>query len=378
MSWSWSGVKPFGLGSDRELKYTFHFVTKIPVLTADALDLEFRIVSGDPEVEHLSEHRQYTTASVDTPEPRTEEFLVSDVPKDAIVQILVDTVASDASIGAMPLEDGPIQEPTFLRVSDPLDAPLVETFSVKPYNLPVDADPLHGIEYEIETGVVNSDLTLLSPDAPRGRFIAPFGDRLFSLRDFEDRQVIAASADGLVETWAGDDTAYFSLLDAASDPIDDLMGMAHLGPGVAALFRKRSIHRVYETGRVEVPIAVAKWLEQIGTESPFSIRLVDKGIAFLGHDKMVYILTEQGHQAVSPWIHDQLIEKLADADLGLVDSAYNSVTGEYYLGIPIGDSNDIEETWILDVKRMWLLQGQEQPWRRRPGVVGRFGSVSQI
>lgn len=249
-------------------------------------------------------------------------------------------------------------------------------FTVKPANMAEDS--VHGVTYNVPTGAFTDEIELLSEDAPAGRFIFPFGDRLISLRDLNDVQVIASSADGLVRQWAGEDTAYFALLDAASDSLDDLMGAAHLAPGTSALFRKRSIHRVHETGNVEVPIAVVKWIEQLGTESPFSIRLVDRGIAFLGHDKMVYILTEGGPQPVSPWIHDELKEKLADANMELVDSAYNASTGEYFLGIPIGESESIEEVWILDVKKFWLLDGQEQPWRRREMTIGRLAQVSAI
>lgn len=250
-------------------------------------------------------------------------------------------------------------------------------YDVHPFNFN-DGDPEHGISYQLDTGDVESEINLLGGNPPRARIIAPFADRLIALQDGRDAQVLAASADGDVEDWEGVDTFRASLSDTLLDPIDDLMGLAHLAPGVAALFRKRSIFRVAETGNVDLPIVNVKWVDYLGTESPFSIQTVEGGIAFLGHDKLVYILSEQGPRPVSMFVHDEMIEKLSDSALALVDSAYEPVAGEYFLAIPTNGSAFCTEIWIFDVKAYWLSDAQIMPWRKITTNVERLGSITEI
>ena len=252
----------------------------------------------------------------------------------------------------------------------------ISGYTVKPANF--SDDGVHGISYQTPTGVDENVIDLLSPDAPGARIVFPFGDRLIALRNLNDAQAFAASADGDIEKWVGVDTAELALVDTASDPIDDLMGGAQLSAGVAAIFRKRSIGRAVETGNLDLPVAVVKWIEHLGTESPFSIQLVSRGIAFLGHDMMPYILTEGGPQPIGLGLKKDFTERLAGANLELVDSAYDSVLGEYYLALPSFESPNISEVWIFEVNTFWESGGQQQKWRKRAIEMERIAMVSHL
>ena len=114
------------------------------------------------------------------------------------------------------------------------------------------------------------------------------------------------------------------------------------------------------------------WIENLGTNYPFSIRNVLGGVMFLGHDQMPYFLTEQGPRAVGLPIHQEIIEDLT-GDLTLVDSAWDPTFGEYYLGIPVGAATEIDKVWVFDVDR--FLKTQETIWRRKPMDVQRFAAA---
>jgi hypothetical protein len=167
------------------------------------------------------------------------------------------------------------------------------------------------------------------------------------------------------------------LVDTRSDGIDALQGGAVLNSNFLAVFRQRSIMRAFETGNVQQAIGVVTWIENLGTNCPFSIRNVLGGVMFLGHDSMMYFLNEQGPQSVGLPIHQEIIEDLT-GDLSLVDSAWDPTFGEYYLGIPVGPTTEIVKVWVFDVDR--FLKTQETVWRRKPMDVQRFatGGISEV
>jgi hypothetical protein len=238
-------------------------------------------------------------------------------------------------------------------------------------------DPTAGITYGT-SGVAQSTFEPIDP-GPGARYLIHFARRLVALQDLGDRQVFSFSADGLltdfdtIELGAGK----LFLVDTRSDGIDALQGGAVLNSNFLAVFRQRSIMRAFETGNVQQAIGVVTWIENLGTNYPFSIRNVLGGVMFLGHDQMVYFLNEQGPRAVGLPIHQEIIENLT-GDLTLVDSAWDPTFGEYYLGYPVGPATEITRVWVFDVDR--FLQTQEIVWRRKPMDVQRFatGGISEV
>lgn len=195
---------------------------------------------------------------------------------------------------------------------------------------------------------------------PAPSYIFAFGDRMIALRNGGDAQYISASADGIAENWIFDVTlggffgAYANfLVDTRSDPVDPLMAGAPLTNDIAAIFRERSIMRAFESGNVQVPIGVQHWVEELGTLSPWSVQAIKGGVMFLGHDRMVYLLTESGPIPVGESLHLDLLE--ATFDPGLVEAFYDNELGEYWLGVPIS-SSAITRFYIFDVKKFELEQ----------------------
>lgn len=247
--------------------------------------------------------------------------------------------------------------------------------SVHGHNKAVNLDEPAGVTYET-TGAIVSVFEPIDP-GPGGRFLTFFARRLVVLRNFGDSQSLAWSRDGLLEEFTGSGSGEIILVESRSDPVDDLMGTAVLSSNFMALFRRRSIMRVFETGNPELALGAVSWIENLGTNYPFSIRNVRGGVIFLGHDQMVYFLTEGGPVAIGLPIHQDLIETLT-GDLSLVDSGWDPTFGEYYLGIPEGAATTITLAWIFDVDR--FLDQQEIVWRKRPMTVQRFAAfgVSEV
>lgn len=241
-------------------------------------------------------------------------------------------------------------------------------------NQAINMDTLPGLSYSSVSGSPQSTLTAIDP-GPSARYIIHFARRIIALQDMGDRQVFSFSADGLltdfttIELGAGQ----LFLVDTRSDAIDALQGGAVLNSNFLAVFRQRSIMRAFESGNAQQAIGVVSWIENLGTNAPFSIRNVLGGTMFLGHDNMVYFLTEQGPRAVGLPIHQEIIEDLT-GDLDLVDSAWDPTFGEYYLGIPVGPTATvIDKVWVFDVDR--FLKTQETVWRRKPMDVQRFATA---
>jgi hypothetical protein len=242
-------------------------------------------------------------------------------------------------------------------------------------NKAVQGDPTAGVTYET-SGVAQSTFEPIVP-GPGARYLVHFARRLIALQDLGDRQVFSFSVDGILTDFDGAGSGNLPLVDTRSDGIDALQGGAVLNSNFLAVFRQRSINRAFETGNIDIAVGVVTWIEDLGTNFPFSIRNVLGGVMFLGHDSMVYFLTEQGPRAVGLPIHQEIIEDLT-GDLSLVDSGYDPTYAEYYLGYPVGAATEIDKVWVFDVDR-WL-RNQETVWRRKPMDVQRFatGGISEV
>jgi hypothetical protein len=249
----------------------------------------------------------------------------------------------------------------------------IASIEVHGNNVAVNMDTVPGLSYSSVSGSPQSTLTPIDP-GPSARYIVHFARRIIALQDMGDRQVFSFSADGIltdfttIELGAGQ----LFLVDTRSDAIDALQGGAVLNSNFLAVFRQRSIMRAFESGNAQQAIGVVSWIENLGTNCPFSIRNVLGGVMFLGHDNMVYFLNEQGPRAVGLPILQDIIEELT-GDLTLVDSAWDPTFGEYYLGLPVGPATEIDKVWVFDVDR--FLKTQETVWRRKPMDVQRFATA---
>lgn len=247
------------------------------------------------------------------------------------------------------------------------------SFDVHGYNLPTDGDANHGIEYEAETGrtITLEPIT----DAPEATWIESFGDRIIALQDGGDTQKFSASADGTHDNWTTLDSMESVLVDTRNDPIDDLQCAGPLSSNVLAVLRSRSIMKAFETGNYDLAVGVVHWIEGIGTESPHSLSITPAGLAFLGHDYMVYLLTEGGLNPIGQAIQQDIVEVLTD-NLHRVDSIYDPVYQEYWLGIPEDGSNYCTITYIFDIGAFITSGGQVRRWRTRVQNVQRYAVVS--
>ena len=246
--------------------------------------------------------------------------------------------------------------------------------SLHGHNKTTDGDLYSGVSYVVETDTYDPTLERLG-DAPSGTFVLPFGDRLLALQADGDPQAVAWSADGDIEDWTGGDSNVSALLDTRADGIDALMAASTLGGQTGALFRQRSIMRFFETGNTALAVGFVHRIDNLGTESPFSVQDVPGGAIFLGHDLQVYYITESSLTSIGGPIHKELVENVTD-HLDKVDSAYDTAFGEYYLGVPIGGATTISKVWIFDFQR--FRERQEIVWRSRSMTIERFGTASVI
>lgn len=241
------------------------------------------------------------------------------------------------------------------------------------HSYPYDDEP--GISFDYE-GNLLLFFEVISPDAPGGRYIFSFADRLVALQDGGDPQSLAWSASGRIRDWIGVGSGQIFLVDARADAVDDLMCGAPLGSNIAVIIRKRSIMRLFPTGNPLQALGATYWVEDIGTESPFSLQVVPGGVLFLGHNKMVYFFSEQqGLVPVGIPIHEEFKKRLRREVLHLVDSVYNQ-KGEYILGIPEDGSPVVTALWMLDFRR--FADREEPAWVRKPQRVQRLGISSVI
>ena len=248
-------------------------------------------------------------------------------------------------------------------------------FEVHGHNKVTNLDATAGVTYET-TGAAITVFVPIDP-GPKAKYLVHFARRLIAMQDIGDSQIFSFSRDGILTDFDGTGSGRLPLISSRSDAIDELQGGAVLSSNFLAVFRKRSIMRAFETGNVQLAIGVVDWIENLGTNYPFSIRNVRGGVMFLGHDNMMYFLTERGATAVGLPIHQDLIENLT-GDLGLVDSGYDPTFADYYLGYPVAAATTITRVWVFDVDR--YLLDQAMIWRRKPLAIQRFAAhgISEV
>lgn len=216
--------------------------------------------------------------------------------------------------------------------------------------------------------------TVLSASSPTARTIFSFGDRLLAVQADQDPQAMAWSADGVITDWTSVGSGVDSYLDTYGDALDELVCGSGLGYNTAALFRKRSIMRVFETGNLAHAIGTVPAIRGVGTEAPFSISSIGSyGILFLGSDWMVYVLTPQFELVP---VGMPIVEELKNSgtvNRDLITSAYDWNTREWYLAVganhPAHGNNAV---YILDVGA--LLDYKEIRWRSRAISTYALGS----
>lgn len=251
----------------------------------------------------------------------------------------------------------------------------VYAVDVHGYNLPTDGDANHGIEYDAQTGKTITLEPILN--APEATWIESFGDRIIALQDAGDSQAFNASADATHDDWTGGDSVQSILVDTRNDPIDDLQCAGPLASNILAVIRSRSIMKSFESGNFDLAVGVVHWLEGTGTESPHSLAITPVGLAFLGHDYMVYLLNEGGLIPIGQAIQQEIIESLT-SNLHRVDGIYDPIFGEYFLGIPEDGSDYITTTYVFDVGQFIETRGQVVRWRTRVQNVQRYAVVSSV
>lgn len=202
------------------------------------------------------------------------------------------------------------------------------------FNKATDDDAEEGVTYST-TGEIKNELSVFkySDGTPvKARALGVFADRLILVGVGGDKQTVGCSVSGNprdLEGIGSDETPLQSL----SDPIDEVMMFEQLGSNLGALFRRRSIWRVVPTGDPVAPLAYFPWIEKLGTDSPHTVEVVPGGIMFLGHDKQVYFLTENGPQPVGDSIQDELIRTIDDNNLALIEGKYDPWSQDYILTV---------------------------------------------
>jgi hypothetical protein len=246
-------------------------------------------------------------------------------------------------------------------------------------NSKADGDAHWGVEYS-DAATSTTEVDRLSLDAPSATFLLPFGDRLLALRDHRDPQVISWSVDGDIEDWIGIGSGQSFLIDTRADPVDELMAGAVIGQNVAAVFRRRSIMRAFETGNVDQAIGFIQWIDYLGTDAPHAVQGAQGGAIFLGHDRMVYYLTVQGPIAIGKPVQ-KVFKALSDDRLEWVQARYNPKTGEYSIGMPFADATKATEIWIFELHT--FIEEKKIVWRKRnvisecSAIVSATSSVSE-
>jgi hypothetical protein len=248
------------------------------------------------------------------------------------------------------------------------------TVAVKGYNKAVDANPFSGVEYQTEGDLITV-FELISVDAPKASYLLPFAERVLALRNGDDPQVLSWTIRGGITDWIGVGSGQIFPIDTRADPVDELMAAAVIGQNIGALFRRRSIMRILETGNVLQAVGVVHWIDYMGTDAPHSVRGVEQGAIFLGHDRIVYYLTLGGLQPIGIPVRERF-EELPEDRLSWVDSAYNPLTREYIIGMPFGHPTHATELWIFELGS--FITEQAVRWRKLGIETERLGVVSDI
>ena len=245
------------------------------------------------------------------------------------------------------------------------------TSSVKPCRITGAEDSFAGVEYY--TVATSGDLLTVGTDSPHAKYIFPFGDRLCALQDNSDltdgTQTFAFSTSGIAHSddnsaWTGDGSGLLVLQDTQGDPVNELMAGVALGHEIAAVFRRRSIMRAYRTGKAAQAIGIGSWFENIGTDSPHSVRPVRGGCMFLGSDLMAYLLTASGELLpVGAPIHDTLFENLT-SNFSIVYSEYDPIFEDYTLAIPVDGGSLLTKGYVFSLKEFFDNKGK-LVWRKK-------------
>jgi hypothetical protein len=215
------------------------------------------------------------------------------------------------------------------------------------------------------------------PDKLVARYIWTLADRIIALQVDNDPQKIAWSIRGaklgsvLDFSGIGSNEAIIRS-QQKEEPVDDLMALPKMTSDVGALIRKRSIMRAVPTGQVEPAIAFYRWIEDLGTDSPFSAVSVPGGVLFLGYDHMVYYLTEGGALPVGQVIQDELRLNLG-SNLDIIEGMYDPFAGTFTLAVPSKSGTSTSIGWILDFTR--LKEHNEVVWQRHTRQIDRIVSV---
>jgi len=232
------------------------------------------------------------------------------------------------------------------------------------YNNATDGDPFPGCTYEFWTVPVTT-FGLLSNDAPSASYVFPFEDRLIALGGNDNPQRIAWSVDGDLFNWTNFDggAGSLSVLDAVTDPVDPMIAGGKVTDNVAAVFRKRSILRLTESGNILFAINVQDWVQNQGCESPLSVTQVPGGLFFVRHDLMPCILTPQGVQPMGASIWEELKQSQI-LNKEVIVAAYDTALNELYVGYPYNNAGNATTFWVFD-NAHWEAT-QQARWRRGP------------
>ncbi|KKK73297.1 hypothetical protein LCGC14_2895240, partial [marine sediment metagenome] len=209
---------------------------------------------------------------------------------------------------------------------------------------------------------------IFTPVLLPARYLGIFADRVIALQVDEDPQKVSWPVNGVPTNWVDEGSGSSILRSHSVDPVDELLALEVLTSNVAALFRRRSIMRVVQTGIASNALGFYRWLENLGTESPFSPEVVPGGIMFLGHDKQVYYLTEKGPTPVSQFIQEELESTIGD--LGVVEGTYDATTQNYMLAVPGLTGSNTAITWLFDFGRM--IAEQVLVWQKRTETMNRL------
>lgn len=134
----------------------------------------------------------------------------------------------------------------------------------------------------------------LSASAPSARFIFPFARRVIALGSNGNHQGYAFSADGDITDWTSQSSGEVLYAESSTAPLDMFQGGTPIGNGVAAVFRERSIDRMFETGNVDLAVGLVPWIDGEGSSYPTSMDTTPYGAIFLANDMLVTILTQGG------------------------------------------------------------------------------------
>lgn len=247
--------------------------------------------------------------------------------------------------------------------------------AVHGFNQGTDGDLEAGVTYQT-VGTPANTLTRVDkdPGAPtdylQARYLGAFGNRILALQEDGDLQTIAWSVNGDPDDWVGTGSGS-SILEGIGDPIDELLALQPLSSSLAALFRKRSVMRVQLTGNASAPFSFNRWLDNVGTESPFSVAGVPSGLMFLGHDKVVYFLSETDFLPIGGPIQEELEQNVGN--LGVVEGCYDPASQEYILGVPGASGNDISTAWVFDFAAFQI--NRTIRWYRRTRSMNRLVAV---